>query len=109
MQGVLHPESVGHLRALSQWLHHCDSAAEIVKDHYSHLEGEDLLTAVAEENVLVQLEHLHSLPVIASRLSRGLLKLHAWMYKIETGEVFVYEGSAGQFRKLEGSTAQMSA
>lgn len=104
MQGVLQPQSISHLRTLSQWLRHCDSAAEIVRDHYSHLQGDDLLTAVAEENVLVQLEHLHSLPVIASRLSRGLLKLHAWMYKIETGEVFVYESSAGQFRKLEGSS-----
>lgn len=109
MQGVIQPEAIGHLRALSQWLRHCDSAAEIVKDHYSHLQGEELLSAVAEENVLVQLEHLHSLPVIASRLSRGLLKLHAWMYKIETGEVFVYEGSAHQFRKLESPEAAVAA
>jgi carbonic anhydrase len=108
MKGVIHPESVKDLRVLADWLHHCDSTAEIIKDHYHHLEGEDLYTAAAEENVLVQLEHLRSLPVVASRLSRSLINLHAWMYKIETGEVFVYESSVGQFRPLTAAASPLS-
>jgi hypothetical protein len=47
--------------------------------------------------VLVQLEHLHTLPVIASRLSRGRVHLHGWMYKIETGQMFAFDPEVRQF------------
>lgn len=100
MKGVLHPESLNSLPTLKSWLGHCDATAEIIKDHYTHLSGEELYTATAEENVLVQLEHLRTLPVIASRASRGLINLHGWMYKFETGEIFVYDSAVGQFAKL---------
>lgn len=100
MKGVLHPESVNALPSLKGWLSHCDATAEIVKDHYGHLSGEALYTAAAEENVLVQLEHLRTLPIVASRASRGLINLHGWMYKFETGEVFAYDSNLGQFGKI---------
>ena len=100
MKGVLNPDSLAALPTLKRWLSHCDSTAEIIKDHYSHLSGEELTTATAEENVLVQLEHLRTLPIVASRASRGLINLHGWMYKFETGEVFVYDSAVGQFAKL---------
>ncbi len=101
MKGVLKPDSVSGLPTLKQWLIHADATAEIIKDHYQHLEGDALVTATAEENVLVQLEHVRTLPCVASRISRGQLNLHGWMYKIETGEVFVYDGEKGQFLPME--------
>jgi carbonic anhydrase len=99
MKGVLNPKGLEGLPTLKDWLRHCDSTAQIIQDHYNHLTGEDLYTATAEENVLVQLEHLRTLPVIASRASRGLINLHGWMYKFETGEV-VYDSDLGQFAKI---------
>lgn len=101
MKGVLKPDSVSGLPTLKQWLTHADATAEIIKDHYQHLEGDSLVTATAEENVLVQLEHVRTLPCVASRISRGQLNLHGWMYKFETGEVFVYDGEKGQFLPME--------
>ena len=62
-----------------------------------HLDGDRLVTATVEENVLVQLENLRTLPAVASRVVKGDLRLHGWVYKIETGEVFGYEPSSGQF------------
>jgi len=103
ISSLFQPETISHLRSLKEWLIHCDSTVEIIKDRYSHLEGEDLYTVASEENVLVQLEHLRSLPVIASRLSRGVINLHAWMYKIETGEMFVYESDEGQFKRMQAA------
>lgn len=103
MASLFHPESISHLRSLKEWMLHCDATTEIIRDHYSHLEGDDLYTIASEENVLVQLEHLRTLPAIASRLSRGLINLHAWMYKIETGEMFVYESNEGQFKKMQAA------
>ncbi len=55
------------------------------------------MTATVEENVLVQLENLRTLPSVAPRLLRGDLHLHGWVYKIETGEVFAYDLASGQF------------
>ena len=89
-----HPQRLSSVR---HWLRHADSTAEIVRTHYAHLSGEELLQVAAEENVLVQLEHLRTLPVIAARVSTGKVRLHGWMYRIETSEVYCYDGDAGQF------------
>jgi len=100
MQGLLRPEQVASLPAVSSWLSHAEMTRRIIRDNYGHLDGEKLLTATVEENVLVQLENLRTLPAVGSRLVRGDLRLHGWVYKIETGEVFAYDVGDGQFVKL---------
>jgi carbonic anhydrase len=100
MQGLLKPEQVAELPTVAAWLGHAETTRRIVRENYAHLEGPALLTAAVEENVLVQLEHLRTLPAVAARLVRGDLHLHGWVYKIETGEVFAYDPAAGQFVHL---------
>lgn len=85
---------------VGEWLRHAAATLEIVREHYGHLQGNALVDAAAQENVLVQLEHLRTLPVIASRVSTGRVNLHGWMYRIESGEVFQYESEVGQFIKF---------
>lgn len=97
MNGLLHPEKLATLPAFSSWLSHAETTRRIVKENYGHLDGERLLTATVEENVLVQLENLRTLPSVASRLVRGDVHLHGWVYKIQTGEVFAYDLTSGQF------------
>jgi carbonic anhydrase len=100
MKGLLQPEQLASLPAVSAWLAHAEATRRIVKDNYSHLEGDRLLMAAIEENVLVQLENLRTLPPVAARLARGDLHLHGWVYKIETGEVFAYDRATSQFLPL---------
>lgn len=100
MKGLLHPEQVASLPTVAAWLGHAETTRRIVLDNYRHLEGDRLVTATVEENVLVQLENLRTLPAVASRLVRGDLHLHGWVYKIETGEVFAYDLASGQFVPL---------
>lgn len=100
MKGLLEPETVAALPAVSSWLSHAETTRRIVKDNYGHLDGDRLVTATVEENVLVQLENLRTLPSVASRLVRGDLHLHGWVYKIETGEVFAFDLTSGQFVPL---------
>ena len=104
MKAVLQPRQARNSGCLQDWLRHADATAAIVRSHYSHLNGSALLTAAAEENVLVQLEHLRTSPAVAARLAQGTLGLHGWMYKIETGEVFAYDSNERQFVKF-GATA----
>ena len=44
-----------------------------------------------QEKVLVQLENLRTHPAVAAGLASSRLKLHGWVYKIETGQVFAYD------------------
>ncbi len=100
MRGLLQPELTKCCPAMTSWLSHAETTHRIVVDNYGDLEEEKLLTATVEENVLVQLENLRTLPAVASRLVKGDLHLHGWVYKIETGEVFAYDLTNAQFVPL---------
>jgi carbonic anhydrase len=100
MQGLLNPDLIQSLPDVSAWLLHAEMTRRIIKDNYSQLQDEALLNATIEENVLVQIENLRTLPSVGSRLVRGDLHLHGWVYVIETGEIFAYDVEVGQFAKL---------
>lgn len=96
----MEPPSSRDFPALTQWLSHAESTRRIVRDKYADREGPSLLNVTIQENVLAQLENLRTHPVVASGLAQGKLKLHGWVYKIETGEVFGYDTESGQFLLL---------
>jgi carbonic anhydrase len=100
MKGLLQPETVAQLPTVAAWLEHAETTRRIVQENYKHLDGDRLVTATVEENVFVQLENLRTLPAVAARLERGDLHLHGWVYKIETGDVFAYDLTIGQFVPL---------
>lgn len=100
MKGLLEPESLAEMPAVAAWLAHAETTRRVVRDNYTHLAGDQLVTAAVEENVLVQLENLRTLPAVASRLVKGDLHLHGWVYKIETGDVFAFDLESGQFVPL---------
>ncbi len=85
---------------VAAWLSHADATRRTVKENYKDLDDKQLLNVAIQENVLVQLENLKTHPAVAARLSRGELNLHAWIYKLETGEVFSYQPDEGQFLPL---------
>jgi carbonic anhydrase len=100
MKGLLQPNIVEKLPAMKAWLQNAETTKRIVFDHYKHLEGDNLLMATIEENVLMQIENLKTHPTVATRLSRKEIKIHGWVYKFETGMVFKYEEESGQFVPL---------
>ena len=100
MQAVLTPASVERLPATREWLSHAEATGKIIRENYGHLEGSAKLHATVEENVLVQLEHLRTHPTVAEALDAGELRIHGWVYKIQTGEVFAYDAVKAQFMPL---------
>jgi carbonic anhydrase len=100
MKGLLDPPPHRDFPALNQWLEHAELTRRVVQDTYSDRSADDLLNITIQENVLAQMENLRTHPVVASGLARGHLKLHGWVYKIETGEVFGYETRNSQFERL---------
>jgi len=97
MKGILHPESLEKLPLMNAWLKHAESTRWVVREQYGNLNPEEKLDVTIQENVLRQLENLRTHPSVAVGLARGDLKLHGWVYTIETGEVFAFEPSRGQF------------
>lgn len=102
MQAVLDPASLEKLPATREWLAHAQETGKIIRENYGHLEGKDRLHATVEENVLVQLEHLRTHPSVAQAMDAGNLRVHGWVYKIQTGEVFAYDPIQAQFASLSG-------
>jgi carbonic anhydrase len=102
MGAILDPTSVDTLPAVKDWLGHAEATARIIRENYAHITNEQAkLTAAVEENVLVQLENLRTHPCVAAAMMRGDLKIHGWVYKFETGQVFTFEPEHGQFLPIE--------
>ena len=97
IKGLLHPEALKDMPTVAAWLSHAEATRRIMREKYCDRMGAAQLTTAVEENVLVQLDNLRTHPTVAAGLARGKLKLHAWVYKIETGEVFAYDSERGQF------------
>lgn len=100
VSALLDESSVEALPAVKDWLLHAEATRQIVRANYADLTPEEQTNVAIQENVLVQVEHLRTHPAVAVRLARGDLGLHAWVYKIATGDVFAYESSLGQFAPL---------
>jgi carbonic anhydrase len=100
MKGLLDRPDSTKLPAVEKWLMHAEATRRIVLDKYSDRAPAALLTTTIEENVLVQLDHLRTHPAVAAGLASERLKLHGWVYKIETGEVFAYDAASGQFTSI---------
>jgi carbonic anhydrase len=101
MGGLIQPELVKDLPSVSEWLKYAGDTKRIIDANYTHLT--DLaarLTATVEENVLVQIEHLHTHPCVIKAVRESRLGVHAWVYKFETGQVFDYDASTQQFLPL---------
>lgn len=106
MAGLLNPNSLEKLPAVRAYLQHAEATRRIVEENYGHLsEPEKRLTLTVEENVLVQIENLRTHPSVAAAIGRGELKLHGWVYKFETGEVFAFDPEKRQFLPIKEVTA----
>jgi carbonic anhydrase len=105
MQALLHPESLGDMPRMRQWLGHAEATREIIASRYALSSAAAQWKATVEENVLVQLENLRTHPAVAAALARGELKLHGWVYKLESGEVFAYDPVAEEFLPLTPNSA----
>jgi carbonic anhydrase len=100
VKGLLNPEGLSEMPAVASWLQYAESTKRIIKENYEGLSEAQRVNIAIQENVLVQLENLRTHPAVASRIARQELNLHAWVYKIETGDVFAYSPDEAQFRPI---------
>jgi carbonic anhydrase len=100
MKGVVDPTQARNLPSLKDWLLQAEAGRQIIRENYTHLKGDELLVKTIQENVRVQLAHLQTHPLIASRLRRDAIILHGWVYSIPTGQVWAYDEHRDEFVSL---------
>jgi carbonic anhydrase len=105
MKALLNPGDTEGLPAVRGWLQHAAKTRRIIEENYGHLSPQERLIATTEENVLVQLEQLRALPSVAAAIRERRVRIHGWVYKIESGEVFAYDPEEGQFLPLLAGAA----
>lgn len=109
MNALLDPASAAALPSVREWLALAEPTRRIVANCYADRDPEERVNVAIQENVLQQIVNLRTHPAVASHLASGELRLHAWVYKITTGEVFAYDPREGQFLPLTETTPSSAA
>jgi carbonic anhydrase len=97
MTALIHPEKLQNLPAVSEWLAPAETTWHVINENYGRFSSEKRLSIAIEKSVLAQLENLRTHPSVAAGLSSGQLTVQGWVYKIETGEVFIYHPDRAKF------------
>ena len=108
--GLLRPESLHHLPAVRNWLTHAQSTFREFNDLPEEQDPQrDFLAAAVQHNVTTQLAHLRTYPHVEKAEARGILTLHGWFYRFETGETFRLDETTRTFCGLLDMPADNSA
>ncbi len=109
MKGAIDLNALDSLPHVKEWLGHCRSATEVVKEKCNHdaLSLDDL-EEVTKENVVQQLNHLSTHPSVAAKIATGQVKLHGWVYNIESGGVLCFDETDNEFKEMKLAYAEDS-
>ncbi len=109
MKGAIDLNALDSLPHVKEWLGHCRSATEGVKEKCNHdaLSLDDL-EEVTKENVVQQLNHLRTHPSVAAKIATGQVKLHGWVYNIESGGVLCFDETDNEFKEMKLAYAEDS-
>lgn len=84
------------------WLRHGESSLSRVGSFNPVLASHNELSQL---NVLQQIEHLKSYPVVRDRIAEGRLQIHGWWFELGGADVYAFEPDAGKFVLLDEEEA----
>ncbi|MFC5472774.1 carbonic anhydrase [Paraherbaspirillum soli] len=99
MTAIASCKCLDHMPAVAGWLRHADSA-KIVNEARTHISPAARVSSMVRENVIAQLVNIKTHPSVALALEQGRLKLHGWVYDIETGSIVALDGETNSFVSL---------
>ena len=94
--------STPHLRS---WLRHAERALERAPDRTAA----EAVDRLSQANVLLQLEHLRTYPVVERAEKESGLRLHAFWFDIGNAEVLAYDPGQDRFVPLDERQAERLA
>jgi carbonic anhydrase len=106
MKAALANQPMPETPNLGKWLHHATSAAFRL-DQEGPLDPDlSRHDQLSQLNVLVQLEHLASYPIVRQRIADGTLQLSGWWFDIAKGEVSAYNRETRTFETIDRKFAE---
>jgi carbonic anhydrase len=92
-----------HLHA---WLRHAEGALREVREGARAPGTLAPHNQLSQVNVLRQMDHLRTYPIVRERLQAGRLRLHAWWFDIAEAEVLCYDEKARRFVVIDEAEAE---
>jgi carbonic anhydrase len=86
---------------LGQWLTHGQAALSTLRAGSTVGEGLPEHDRLSQLNVLQQLEHIKTYPIVKERLEAGTLRLHGWWFDIAQAQVHAWRPSLGRFVPMD--------
>ena len=74
----------------NDFLYYVQSMRLVVQEKYGQLQGDELVQAIVEENVLMQMANLRTYPAVLAGMANGKLRLHRWLYDADEDELYSY-------------------
>ena len=94
---------------LSSWLAQGDRLKTSIDERFGAFKSRDMLLRTAEKvSVEMQLENLMTYPFVKEKVEDGSLKIHGWIYDIQTGELSYYDEEEHSFKSIEAQTGSTS-
>ena len=111
MKALLDPAAhrLDAMPTVSSWLRNAETARAVMQALHPGLAGAEAVSALARQNVLLQLDHLRTHPAVAVRVAEGRLLLQGWLYDIATGGIQIFEDGRGEPLTLDQAIARRSA
>ena len=106
MNGAMNLGGLDALPHVKEWLGYSKAAVQVVNEVAEGKSEEEKMRMLLEQNVILQLQHLRTHPSVASRLARGDLMLHGWVYDIKTGGVDAFDDHKNAFVPVDDRYAE---
>jgi carbonic anhydrase len=91
---------------LSRWLHHVSSAVFRLQQEGPLDSRMSLPNQLSQLNVLVQLEHLMTYPLVREGVLAGKVHLSGWWFEVATGGMFAYQRDSRSFEPIDRQRAE---
>lgn len=96
-KAMLAPEDLDAIPHTKKWLELAGNIKERIAAEIPESEKGKREWMAEQLNVVEQLKHLFTYPFIKEKVLRKELTIDGWYYLIETGEVFIYDRTSGEF------------
>ena len=107
MKAMLDPAAhrLDAMPTVSTWLRNAETARAVMQALHPDITGPEAVSALARQNVLLQLDHLRTHPSVAVRVAEGQLLLQGWLYDIASGAIQIFDGASRRPQTLEEAIA----
>ncbi len=90
---------------LKNWLQYGEGSLKLLKTNTKIDNSLKNYNRLSQINVLKQIEHLKTYPIIQAKLKAKQLKIHGWWFELSTAAVFAYDESEEKFMQFDETQA----